>query len=152
MHAENLNLVGKALRGVGVGVTPAASVKTSQAAAAEPTPTAHQTQDRSYVCTQEHQAEPRRVKWFEASQFFKPRKARNASPVAEFHPLSPRSSRSEIECRSKFNLALVGQHRRVRPNPSLKASPNSVAHWSSSAGPAAHFALAVQRATLSVPP
>ena len=38
------------------------------------------------------------------------------------------------------------------PNPSLKASPNSVAHWPSSAGPAAHFALAVQRATLSGPP
>ena len=40
----------------------------------------------------------------------------------------------------------------LKPNPSLKASPNSVAHWPSSAGPAAHFALAVQRATLSVPP
>ena len=38
------------------------------------------------------------------------------------------------------------------PNPSLKASPNSVAHWLSSAGPAAHFALALQRATLSGPP
>ena len=38
------------------------------------------------------------------------------------------------------------------PNPSLKASPDSVAHWPSSAGPAAHFALAVQRATLSGPP
>ena len=38
------------------------------------------------------------------------------------------------------------------PNPSLKASPNSVAHWPSSAGPAAHFALALQRATLSGPP
>ena len=37
-------------------------------------------------------------------------------------------------------------------NPSLKASPNSVAHWLSSAGPAAHFALALQRATLSGPP
>ena len=41
---------------------------------------------------------------------------------------------------------------RVLPNPSLKASPNSVAHWPSSAGPAAHFALAIQRTTLSGPP
>ena len=40
----------------------------------------------------------------------------------------------------------------VRPNTSLKASPKSVAHWPSSAGASPHFALAVQRATLSVPP
>jgi hypothetical protein len=33
----------------------------------------------------------------------------------------------------------------------LKPSPNSVAHRPSSAGPLAHFALAVRRATLSVP-
>ena len=39
----------------------------------------------------------------------------------------------------------------LRPNPSFKPSPNSVARRPSSAGPAAHFALAVQRATLSVP-
>ena len=39
----------------------------------------------------------------------------------------------------------------VKPNPSFKPSPNSVARRPSSAGPAAHFALAVQRATLSVP-
>ena len=37
------------------------------------------------------------------------------------------------------------------PNPSFKPSPNSVARRTASAGPAAHFALAVQRATLSVP-
>jgi hypothetical protein len=37
------------------------------------------------------------------------------------------------------------------PNPSLKLSPNGVAHWPSSAGPSAHFALAVQRATPLVP-
>ena len=39
----------------------------------------------------------------------------------------------------------------VLPNPSLKRSPNGVPHWPSSAGPAAHFALAVQRATPLVP-
>ena len=32
------------------------------------------------------------------------------------------------------------------PNPSLKLSTNGVPHWPSSAGPLAHFALAVQRA------
>jgi len=37
------------------------------------------------------------------------------------------------------------------PNPSFKPSPNGVARWPSSAGPSAHFALAVQRATPSVP-
>ena len=41
--------------------------------------------------------------------------------------------------------------RAALPNPSLKPSPNSVARRPSSAGPAAHSALAVQRATLSVP-
>ena len=39
----------------------------------------------------------------------------------------------------------------VQPNPSFKPSPNSVARQPSSAGPAAHFALAVRRATLLVP-
>ena len=39
----------------------------------------------------------------------------------------------------------------VKPNPSFKPSPNSVARQPSSAGPAAHCALAVQRATPLVP-
>jgi len=40
---------------------------------------------------------------------------------------------------------------RAWPNTSLKLSANGVARWPSSAGPAAHFALAVQRATPSSP-
>jgi len=36
-------------------------------------------------------------------------------------------------------------------NPSLKRSANGMARWPSSAGPAAHFALAVQRAMPSLP-
>ena len=40
---------------------------------------------------------------------------------------------------------------RATHNPSFKPSPNSVARQPSSAGPAAHFALAVRRATLSGP-
>ena len=39
----------------------------------------------------------------------------------------------------------------LKPNPSLKLSPNGVPRWPSSAGPAAHFALAVQRVTPLVP-
>jgi hypothetical protein len=35
----------------------------------------------------------------------------------------------------------------VKPNPSFKRTPNGVSRWPSSAGPTAHFALAVQRAT-----
>ena len=38
--------------------------------------------------------------------------------------------------------------RTALPNPSFKRTPNSVAHQPASAGPAAHFALAVRRATL----
>ena len=40
---------------------------------------------------------------------------------------------------------------RVLPNPSLKLSPNSVSRQPSSARASPYFALAVQRATLSVP-
>ena len=48
-------------------------------------------------------------------------------------------------------LAGHGTRRRVVANPSLKPSPNGVARWPASAGPSAHFAHAVQRATPSVP-
>ena len=41
--------------------------------------------------------------------------------------------------------------RAVLPNPSLKRSANGMSRWPSSAGPAAHFALAVQRAMPSSP-
>ena len=41
--------------------------------------------------------------------------------------------------------------RRAEPNPSFKPSPNGGSRWPSSAGPTAHFALAVQRAPPSVP-
>ena len=51
---------------------------------------------------------------------------------------------------SRFNCATATSSQ-VKPNPSLKLSTNSVAHWPSSAGPAAHFALAVQRVTPLVP-
>ena len=37
------------------------------------------------------------------------------------------------------------QSKRVGPNPSFKRSANGMSRWPSSAGPAAHFALAVQR-------
>jgi len=39
----------------------------------------------------------------------------------------------------------------MTPNPSLKRRTDSVAHGPPGAGPSAHFALAVQRAALSVP-
>ena len=39
----------------------------------------------------------------------------------------------------------------LRPNHSVELRANGVAHWPSSAGPAAHLALAVQRATPSSP-
>jgi len=46
---------------------------------------------------------------------------------------------------------LLSQLSALKPNPSLKLSPNGVPRWPSSAGPAAHFALAVQRVTPLVP-
>jgi hypothetical protein len=55
------------------------------------------------------------------------------------------------ECRACPGSARSEHAPRARPNPSLKLSPNGVARRPSSAGPAAHFALAVQRATPSVP-
>ena len=42
-------------------------------------------------------------------------------------------------------------HRELRPNLSLKRSANGMSRWPSSAGPAAHFALAAQRAMPSSP-
>ena len=45
---------------------------------------------------------------------------------------------------NKLLFRMVAQ---LMPNPSLKRSANGMSRWPSSAGPAAHFALAVQRAT-----
>jgi len=47
--------------------------------------------------------------------------------------------------------AARSQFRALMPNPSLKRSANGMSRWPSSAGPAAHFALAVQRAMPSSP-
>jgi hypothetical protein len=41
---------------------------------------------------------------------------------------------------------------RVMPNPSLKLSPNGVAHWAYGARPSAYFAPQSQRATPLGPP
>ena len=48
-------------------------------------------------------------------------------------------------------IAMQANHVSVLPNNSFKLSPNGMSRWPSSAGPAAHFALAVQHATPSVP-
>ena len=50
-----------------------------------------------------------------------------------------------------MKLQLFYELSALKPNPSLKLSPNGVPRWPSSAGPTAHFALAVQRATPLVP-
>ena len=47
--------------------------------------------------------------------------------------------------------AVQGMRQHAVPNPSFKPSPNGGPRWPASAGPLAHFALAVQRATLSSP-
>ena len=70
--------------------------------------------------------------------------AMQASPSAFTVFSSPRPS---------WHGALAGHswRGRVVANPSLKLSANSVARRPSSAGPSAHFALAVQHATLLAP-
>ena len=64
-------------------------------------------------------------------------------------PRLPSSSLSTVLAASTMHR--TPPHRKAWPNPSFKPSPNSVAHQPSSAGPAAHFALAVWHATPSVP-
>ena len=54
-------------------------------------------------------------------------------------------------CRNLCALRNLTAANAVKPNPSFKPSTNSVARRPSCAGPAAHCAHAVQRATLSVP-
>jgi len=49
------------------------------------------------------------------------------------------------------SAASSARGRRAWPNTSLKLSTNGMARWPSSAGPAAHFALAVQRTTPLAP-
>ena len=63
----------------------------------------------------------------------------------------PKSSCSRAVSSGKLASRLPPGAPPALPNPSLKLSANSVAHWPSSAGPSAHFALAVQRATLLSP-
>ena len=81
------------------------------------------------------------------------RHARSLGRAADagYRDCSCRGVQREAGCHA-CKSTLVSLPRELMPNPSLKASPNSVAHWLSSAGPAAHFALALQRATLPGPP
>ena len=65
--------------------------------------------------------------------------------------LPPRRASGTLICRNLFALRNFAAFNPVKPNPSFKPSPNSVPRRPASAGPAAHHALAGQRATLSVP-
>ena len=69
-------------------------------------------------------------------------------------PLLSRSHRPTHQNReNSFNSQhhrwkIPSHHLRTpKPNPSFKPTPGDASHWPSSAGPPAHFALAVQRAT-----
>ena len=63
---------------------------------------------------------------------------------AEYRDCSCRSAEREAECLAD-KLKPVGRPRELMPNPSLKRSANGRPRQPSSAGPAAHFALAVRR-------
>ena len=62
--------------------------------------------------------------------------------------LAPRRAAGTLIFCAPRNLAAFNP---MKPNPSFKLSPNGGSRWPSSAGPSAHFALAVQRAPPSVP-
>ena len=64
---------------------------------------------------------------------------------AEYRDCSCRGAEREAQSLA-HELKPVGRLRKLMPNPSLKRSANGMSRWPSSAGPAAHFALAVQRA------
>ena len=108
--------------------------------------------------TAAHQREP-----FEVVSLWSSRRAGSSGCVERFtrRPQRRWHQRRQLNqgaaCEAKFGASgrignrSLGSRLKTQPNPSLKLSPNSVAHWPSSAGPSAHFALAVQRATLSVP-
>ena len=59
---------------------------------------------------------------------------------------SPHHLHCSQACGAKYG---AGSRAAALPNHSVKLSANGVPHWPSSAGPAAHFALAVQRVTPS---
>ena len=80
---------------------------------------------------------------------------REAAPLAP-NPLASRSvsgKNPSMSCLAQHqsNCSRLVRGTPVEPNPSFKLSPNGGSRWSSSAGPAAHFALAAQRAPPSVP-
>ena len=75
--------------------------------------------------------------------------ARLACSSATLVPMaSPNHLPSSTACGAKYG---AGSRVAALPNPSVKLSTNGVPHWPSSAGPAAHFALAVQHVTPSSP-
>ena len=72
------------------------------------------------------------------------------------NPLASRSvngKNASMACLAQHqsNYSRLFRNGAVEPNPSFKPSPNGGSRWPSSAGPAAHFALAVQHAPPSVP-
>jgi hypothetical protein len=65
---------------------------------------------------------------------------------------SPRSQQQKNSCCFSQVPQRCGCACAVRPNHSLKVSPNGVAHWACGAGPSAHFAPHARRATPLGPP
>ena len=72
-----------------------------------------------------------------------PRNNSGQDPCGGAKGVAPQPLRA---CKSCLHSAYAIYPIPLRPNPSLKRSANGMSRWPSSAGPAAHFALAVQRA------
>ena len=65
------------------------------------------------------------------------------------HPPMHRNRENSFNSQHHRSNSPAHHLRTPRPNPSFKPTPDGVGRWSSSAGPAAHFALAAQRPTPS---
>ena len=65
--------------------------------------------------------------------------------LTRFHRPMHQNRENSFNSQRAFPQSPAHHHRAARPNPSFKPTPDGMPHWSSSAGPAAHFAPAAQR-------
>jgi len=147
MLAAFSNQVGNELHGLGSSSTPRPTVQASESRSSDTKFVPHRARDSSHVSSQANQASSRRVRWFEVGQFFKPRQARNASTRAVSEANLPRSAGSEIQGRGNSTGSPAGKRQGVRPNPSVKPSPNG-----GPPGPASGYGVHCPLAGPGVPP
>ena len=102
---------------------------------------ARSTQESQFVGLQ-----PWRQWWLRRTSYAATGKTESAAHVVTIERIPPVKYKSDQSGHGTQGLGGA-----ALPNPSLKLSANGMSRWPSSAGPAAHFALAVQRATPLAP-